>query len=392
MSPRAKVLLMVLGIVMLAVVTGLLTARQGAGVRSPLRSTHNTDAQGCEAFFELLEQTDERRPVRLQRLYDLQDLRGMLVVVGPLKEPLQEHEARLIEGWVRAGNGLLYFVGAEEPARASCALERRFVLPADRQRWEMVQYAAEETAMLAALFPTFRSARLLSYKAPLESVQPLGLKGVPLYRGPGGTVVSWDTLGRGQVIVCLTSGPIQNQHVNRASTVHFLLCAVGILRPPGGAVIFDEVHQGYAAELTLASLFSLPGVLAAALQLAVCGVLYVWMAGRRMGPPAELPAGERRTTRHYLGAAGLLYRERCAPGEVASAYGAFVLRTLARRFGLSGACEPALLASILAQRTSVSAREIENVFARAAAAVRERTSEREAALLIRKLDGLMQST
>jgi hypothetical protein len=225
----------------------------------------------------------------------------------------------------------------------------------------------------------------------MERVQPLDLDGVPLYYGPSGTVAAWSMWGKGHVIVCSTGGPIQNRLVESANNVVFLLCALRVLRPQGGVVIFDEVHQGFGGRMGLGSLFSVPGVLAASVQLAICGVLYVLVQGRRMGPPVELPAGPRRTAGHYLDAAGLLYRERCAPGEVAAAYGAFVSRTLARRLGLESGAGAGELAPLLAARCSMSPAEIEGTLSAAARAQVDGLSAAQAAALVRKLDKLMRS-
>jgi len=388
MSSRAKLILLAAGVVLLAVLVSALTRGRGPGVSSTARSTYNTDARGCKAFFEVLEHVEEDGPVRLQRLYELEGMRGVLVVVGPLRKPMDRREARLIESWVRTGNGLLYFIGAEEHDRAFCALERDLSSRYSEQDWEMVQYASEETAVLRGVFPSFRAAGKLRYKAPLERVAPLRPAGVPIYYGPRGVFAAWSTLGKGQVMVCATSGPIQNRFVNRDQNQNFLLCTLKVLRPQGGRVIFDELHQGFAREAALADLFSLPGVIAAACQLLICGLLYVWMAGRRMGPPVDLPSGRRLSVGNYLDAAGLLYRERCAPREVVAAYGAFVVRTLARKFGLGRSADPTRLAPLLAQRTSMQREEIEAVLA-AAVETQGRLSASEAVVLIRKMDELL---
>jgi hypothetical protein len=393
MQPRLKLFLLSLGVLLLAIVAAALSAHRSTGAVSPLTSSYSTDARGCRAVFEMLERTEAIKPVRLENMYDLQDMRGMLVVAGPLKEPLTEEEAALILQWVRAGNGLLYFVGAEQPHRTYCALERTFCSPGEPEPSPVASYMTYYTAVLRCVMPVFLPARMVIYKGPMERLVPLSLKGIPILHGPTGDLAAWHPWGQGNVIVCATAGPIQNHLVRHADNVEFLLCCIKALRPPGGAVIFDEFHQGFQREVHVSGLLSASGVLVASAQLALCGLIYIVAQGRRMGPPLPLPAPgpPRRNTRHYLDAAGMLYMQHCRPGEVAAAYGEFVMRTLARRLGHEGKLDPSALAPLLARRLSADTAEIEALLADAARASQSEMSARQAAALVRKLDRLMQN-
>jgi hypothetical protein len=130
---------------------------------------------------------------------------------------------------------------------------------------------------------------------------------------------------------------------------------------------------------------------AAAVQLLACAALYLWLEGRRLGPPVELREGTRRTAEEYLDAAGFLYRRHCVPGEVAAAYAASVARTLSRRLGLAGPAASESLTQLLASRSGQSPERIKSLFAGAAEASGKRLDERQAAQLIRGLDELLES-
>jgi len=128
----AKLTALGAGVLALALAAGTLTVRQEGGTSSPVRSTHNAAMPGVKAFYELLCRTEAARPLRLKAISQLLDLRGVLIVVGPLEEPMNEAEAEKILAWVHAGNGLLYFIGDEKPDRLHSALEDRLAVQRHR--------------------------------------------------------------------------------------------------------------------------------------------------------------------------------------------------------------------------------------------------------------------
>ncbi len=392
MPSRLKLIALILGIIALAVLVGLLTAPQERAVSSPSRSSYNADAAGCRGFYELLSETEKDGPLRLRRVGDLQKLRGVLIVVGRLRKPLDENDARELEQWVRSGNGLLYFVGVEETPLAPSALDRLLKVDQGSRVPAKTRTISQRLVELQGNFPAFRPARRLLQRTPADYAFCSAQEGVELYADWKGPAVLWRQWGEGQVIVCASSAPIQNSLIGDYSNLAFLLCALRVLRPAGGRIIFDEFHHGFVGSVSLASLFSVEGVLAAFIQLAICGLLYLWLQGRRMGPPVPIVAGRRRTAAEYLHAAGALYRQHCAPGEIAAAYGAFAVRTLCRGLGLTArGIEPEPLALLLARRSHGDAAKIGALLVRATSAARGQLSAREATELIRALDDLMST-
>ena len=379
-----KLALLAGGIVALAAVAGILTAQQGGGAVSASRSSYNTGPAGVQGFYELVSRTEQAPPLRLRSLSDLPTLRGVLIVAGPLERPLTQEEAGRVLTWVHGGNGLLYFVGRENLSRAPCALEDLLAGPqeASRAAGSPVGLENVEPAALSGSFPAFRVAATIFVDVPPREGWPKHLKGTALYRGPAGTDVAWTARGWGQIITCSTSTPIQNRHVASGHNLDFLLCALNVLRPAGGRIIFDELHHGHARPTSLLSLLSLEGVLVAMLQLGTCGLLYLLLQGRRMGPPVEERPTRQATVERYLEAAGQLYRRHCAPGEVVASYGAFVERELGRS---SGARPP------LAGWGSVEQDRVASLLRAAALAADSDMSPAQAAALIGKLDELTRS-
>jgi len=191
------------------------------------------------------------------------------------------------------------------------------------------------------------------------------------------------------VISCLSSTPIQNRGIGEGHNLDFLLCAIKVLRPAGGRIVFDEFHHGYVRPKSLLSLLSLEGTLIAALQLGLCGLLYVVLQGRRMGPPVEPRAAQQATAHRYLEAAGQLYRQHCTPAEVVTAYGTFVARALRR----PGKTRPAAVAP--EARTAASLRDDADEVAALLEAVARRGGSRvgpaEATALVSKLGELARN-
>ena len=385
-----------LGVVLLAAVAGFLTAGGARGYSSTMRSSYSTDKWGVKAFYEVLreDENEPRPPARLRSVSELAGMKGVLIVVGPLEEPLRDTEAERILKWVDAGNGLIYFVGAEETSRLPSALDDALGVAATPPppRLPSGGFRSVREARLLSGFPAFRPApRMLDtmLAAPRSLVT---LKGTPLYWGPRGQAVVWRAFGLGNIIVCATSTAIQNQRIGGSNNLAFLQCAVRAVRPPGGMVIFDEFHHGFARAKRPGDLLSLPGTLAAALQLAVCGLLYLWLQGRRMGPPAGLAGARRPTTQQYLDAAGRLYLHNCRPGDVAAAYGDFARRALARAAGLGPSARPAQIAPLLARGSGLSEDEIQSLLDSAQAAEGSDLSAADAAKLVGQLDALLNST
>jgi len=390
MRRRLKLILLAAGIVALALVVSVFTLPPERAGGSSVRSTYNTGVLGCKAFYELLSQLDRRPAARLGHPSDLGKFRGLLIVVGPLKAPLSDEHARQIMNWVYEGNSLLYFVGVEERGRAPSMLDAQFVSRRELAgSWAWMELA-ERPAKLEGDHPAFRPAREVSCTATWRDRVTLRLQGTVLYSDYRWPAAIWRPWGRGQVVVCASSAPVQNGLISKDNNLEFLLCALRVLRPMGGRVIFDELHQGYGRPVTLAGMLSLEGMLAAAVQLAVCGMLYVWLEGRRMGPTLR-PPRRRRTPQEYLQAAGLLYRQCCRPGELAAAYRAYALRVLSRRLGLEPQASAEQWAAALAQRTGRSQAEMHALLTRAALAGTTRLRPRQAVEIVQALDELLTS-
>lgn len=390
-STTIKLAVLGMGILLLAVAAGILTAGQAAPAATSQRSTYNPGPAGIRAFYETLRRTEPQSPLRLKSISGISMHRGVLVIVGPLERELTEDQADLVWSWVRRGNGLLYVVGLEASSRVPSALDRRAIkgevpepLPSGYPRFT-------RKALSTAIVPAFQPAPMILTTMPLRSSLQTPLAGSHLYASAYGPTVTWMPVGEGNVIICAKSTPMQNRYIEEIYNLDFLLCALDFLRPEGGRILFDELHHGLAEKPQVLGLLTLKGILAAALEILACGLLYVLVQGRRQGPPAEPEPEPRRGTREYLNAAGALYRRNCEPGQIVAAYADSVAHEASRRRGLPRPLEPGRLAPLLARWSSLGSEEVQNLLQRARKAPETGISVEEATDLIRRLSELVKT-
>jgi hypothetical protein len=390
-STTIKLAVLGMGVLVLAVAAGILTAGQAAPAATSQRSTYNPGPAGIRAFYETLRDTESAPPQRLESIGSLSMHGGVLVIVGPLEQELTEDQAELIWSWVRRGNGLLYVMGLEASSRAPSALDRRAIkgdlpdpLPSGYPRFT-------RKALSTAIVPAFQPAPMILTTMPLQSSLQTPLAGSHLYASAYGPTVTWMPVGEGNVIICAKSTPIQNRYIEEIYNLDFLLCALRFLRPEGGRILFDELHHGQPEKPQVLELLTLKGILAAAVEILACGLLYVLVQGRRQGPPAQPEPAPRRGTREYLDAAGALYRRNCDPGQIVAAYADSVAHETSRRRGLPRPLEPRRLAPLLARWSSLGSEEVQNLLQRARSAPQRGISVEEATNLIRRLNELVQT-
>ncbi|MFP4027688.1 MAG: DUF4350 domain-containing protein [Candidatus Brocadiia bacterium] len=387
-------LLLVAGVILLlAVLAGALTARQERGIKSPRRSIRSTDASGIRAFYEMLASNPRYQVTSMGRMSDLFTHRGVLIIAGPLEKPPTRKETDRIISWIKKGNGLLYFVGTEKTDRPSSPLEQEMTRTTKKRMGSIPTHLLRELrlATIRGKIPAFSPAPQILQSVSTETAYPLQLKGISLYVRGLGSLVTWRKLGEGRIVTVASSVPIQNQHIEKSHNLDFLLCAVDLLKGKNNAVLFDELHHGYARKAGMAELIGVQGFAAAAIQFFICGLLYVWLQGRRMGPPVEPPKKSPGGRKEYLDAAGKLYRQNCSPGEIASAYADFVKRKIARSSQFPANPRKEQLASILAEENRQMPQNVQDLLAEASEAKWEGTDPDRATQIIRELNRLIHT-
>lgn len=202
---------------------------------------------------------------------------NLLLVTMPQQVATRAAELTALEDWVARGNTLLIVAALDdEPSWAIATID-----PLMLRRLERItglRFTARKGAksVLQALtgeridvrprgaFPLLRNVRHLSTSTYLSrswrasivgSRVPLGLAA----RSDDGDPVIWlERRGSGRIILCAVAGLFSNSGVLRDDDAQLLSNIIGWSRGPGGAVIFDDSHQGLTAYYDARAFFADP--------------------------------------------------------------------------------------------------------------------------------------
>jgi hypothetical protein len=273
--------------IVVAVLAGLwVVDRLTPAPRGPRSSSYATSPPGLAAYASLLEHYG-RTVTRLRRpVADAPpSRRATLVVLDP--GAVGAREARAIGRWVRGGGRLV--AGGAQPAPWLRAVQP------DAPRWRP---APAGTVTLGRRVPGVTSVRTAEGGA-------WGPRAGATLFGPNarGLLVSMRS-GRGSVWLLADASPLQNRLLGQADNA-----ALGLVLAGRRPVAFLETVHGYGAARGLAGLpepvqWALAGLLLA-------GLLALWSAGRRLGPPEDPAQAPPPARVEYVEAlAGALARTR----------------------------------------------------------------------------------
>jgi len=133
-----------------------------------------------------------------------------------------------------------------------------------------------------------------------------------------GAVFIEKRIGSGRVIVLLDNFAWTNAGLDyrkNAATLAQLLASSGVKQ-----VYIDEYRHGHGrADSFVTFAMALPGADSFIAMMALMGLIYLWAANRRFGPPEPYELPERRTATEYIDAVADLYRRaHAAPLAVAA--------------------------------------------------------------------------
>jgi hypothetical protein len=173
-------------------------------------------------------------------------------------------------------------------------------------------------------------------------------------------------VGEGYVFASSSSYPFTNSGLRDADNPAAVL---NMLRraPPGGAVVFDEIHHGFVGRADLRGLLlGTPWGWATIYGLLV-GAGYLALTGRRLGRPVPLQAeAARRSSAEYLASMAGLLRRAGKGAYVQGHFRASFKRRIARARGLSPDLSDQDLVAAIAQTRPADARAVADLLARMA--------------------------
>ncbi|HEY7060504.1 MAG TPA: DUF4350 domain-containing protein [Chloroflexota bacterium] len=194
--------------------------------------------------------------------------------------------------------------------------------------------------------------------------------------------------GQGEVIVLTALRPLTNEALKEPASADLVLNLVGRM-PAGARVAFDEYHHGFVRgrgarglwELLVAHYWGWGVIYAVALA-----YLYLWLRGRRFGPPLAAPAGARRSVSEYVASLGALYRRAGQRGYVADRLADQLKHDLATGLGLNARLPDDTFAEAVAERRRTAAAPLRDALTRLRAG--GRLAERDLLALVRESDAL----
>jgi hypothetical protein len=334
-------------------VSWLQLSRENA--RLPLGSSYSTQADGAQALYLWSETLGSARRLS-QPVLDANDLPHVLLVVQP-EETLDEEDRDAFDA-VAQGGGTLVLAG---DSLALQAYARELGV-----RFEAAQVSSSALTADGTTLPVASHFRLRR------------TSGTPLLSGPNGDLLAVrKPYLKGSLIVLATPAPLTNADLRDADTARFVyreLLAPAAAQP----IAFDEAHHSYIPP-TSSQPATVDGLLfetapgRAVVFTALLTFAYLFLAGRRLGPPIPErgAAGIRRTMYEHVQMLAGLYRRAGQLSTVRAAFDRHYQRRLARGGIPPGQVRPfseaadqvhtahsegALLAAVVAAERAASAR------------------------------------
>lgn len=190
--------------------------------------------------------------------------------------------------------------------------------------------------------------------------------------------------GLGRIVVLADPYIVTNAGIRSNDNLQL---AINTLTVHEGLIAFDEYHQGRGVTRNaFASYFSGTPVLAIGAQIVLLILLILWTNGRRFARPLPLPQVDRRSSLEFVASmAELQERSRAYDLAIENIYGR-TRRVLARHAGLNYNSSRSEIASSIASRANIDARQLETLMKQCEETINgEPINWRQAVDLVRRL-------
>jgi hypothetical protein len=252
-----------------------------------------------------------------------------LVVLNP-SEIFSRAQVRDLLAWIEDGGTLI--LADDSPVLFSPARPLLEELKIEPQLYT----ATLELERVPITQPAFDSPPVASMEANTARVlAPRADDWLKLAGPPDGTVVAGRRIGDGYAIVSAATHPFTNGGLRDRSNAALALNLLQRI-PPGGRVLFDEIHHGYVVRPPAGSgLLGTAWGWAALYALAVAG-LYLLLTGRRFGRPVPLrEETARRSSAEYVESMADLFQRGGKRGFIMRYYYDSFKRRLARPYSIN---------------------------------------------------------
>jgi hypothetical protein len=417
---------------------------------APDRSTYNAGPTGTRALYDLLSEsgykvTRWREPS--DKLANEGGVRvGTFVLIGSLRRPVTQDEARSILNWVERGGRLVIIDRLPNirllPKSGDWSISTELIDfpqpgldPADSERMTQGTDAVQpqQPTLLTRDIRSIRPSRFVATikftrsisapakvaevvrivppkgeqdesadeeapgekpstvlpPAPLGTVSTFKFSPAPVVHAsaPGGAMLVDYAHGAGRIIVLSDPYIVANGGIKLGDNLQL---ALNTLSAGQGLIAFDEFHQGHAiSENALAAYFAGTPILAICGQLVLIVLAIVWTRGRRFGRPLPLPQVDRRSSLEFVASmAELQQRARAFDLALENIYSR-TRRVLTRYAGVDYHSSRAHIAERVALRSSLKREQVESLMRKCEDTINgEPINERESIALVRRLRAL----
>lgn len=343
MSSRQKVLLAVC-LSISVVCVGYIKGRDPDLATRYSTSTYSAGPWGSKALFLVLE--DLKLPVARfrQSFRRLQSHKGILVITGPVRAPIHERERAAIGRWIEAGNQLIVcdgslitalakIVGSSDRGKPSDDAVARMSSPSKffKLRIKTLGDAARKTFLVP--LPGLEASAQVTIAGDSRWFKP-SKKWSTLVKDEAGPILIARDKGKGRILALSDASFASNKHIGEEQNLRLIL-ALLLARGKPEEILFDEFHQGHAAEQSLWTFF---GASIFAWVLAqgalVMGLFFVSKRAQYAGRFRSFASPKGRSSLEYVDSMAGVY-ESCKAGPVAleALLNRFLAR-LSRRTGM----------------------------------------------------------
>jgi len=262
---------------------------------SPVPSAQNPGPRGVKLLRRWLEATG--REVRLLDTTFELPATGTLVLAAPTGHGLSKKEVASVEAFVKGGGTLVYLrprrSAAQSDLDAWLQLEAGPPLARDGAGDDLLGVSDAVTAL-----PGVTRLRVLADDTVVSELPGA----LPVTEGKS---LWWAKLGSGEVFIGAGADLAQASRLELDDNAAFWASLPAPL-------VFDELHQAPKAKPDLSA-----NLIAALVQLAFCGLVFVLVFAPRLGPARPTPAEKHRSTLEYVQSMAALARQAGVEPELA---------------------------------------------------------------------------
>ncbi|MBP1468172.1 DUF4350 domain-containing protein [Candidatus Chloroploca sp. M-50] len=306
-------------------------------------SSRSSEAGGTLALYRWLGSLGYRVERLEYRAFEVDPRVDLLVVFNP-RERYSRDDAAAVAAWVEAGGTLLIVEPRSGLNAPAASLLEAFDLK--------VEPLPAEGAFGRApiLQPALGAPAATQLNVQTRSMITSERTDLAPLAGSNATPVMIGVQhGEGYIFAITSAQPFSNRGLRERDHAAVV---VNMLRriPPGGTVVFDEIHHGFLVEPSMRTLLLGTPWGWATLYLGGIVAGYLVLTGRRFGQPIPLRAeADRRSSAEYLASMAGLLRRAGKREYLRDHYRATLRRHLTHSYGLSPDCDDAtLLATIKA--------------------------------------------